>query len=301
MSEIIKAEGIKRCFKIAGNDFYALKGIDIAVPKNSLTILKGRSGSGKTTLLNIIGCLDKQTDGTLVFDGVDITDYTEKQLEKIRRNEIGFIFQSVALIPVMSAYQNVEYSLRISGYEGDRDERVKECLAMVNLTKRASHMPEELSGGEQQRVAIARAIAHKPKVIFADEPTGELDSYTSLKVITLFKELIAKEGITIVMTTHDPKMMEYGDVVYEILDGQILSYKNNLTGETAAYDINIDIQPETEGEASKESEEPAHEASDESTKPAHEASEEGTEPAYVASKESAESARKGLNGGEGNE
>jgi putative ABC transport system ATP-binding protein len=103
---------------------------------------------------------------------------------------------------------------------------------MVNLSKRATHMPEELSGGEQQRVAIARAIAHKPKVIFADEPTGELDSYTSLKVINLFKTLIAKEGLTIVMTTHDPRMMEYGDCVYEILDGEIINYKNNLEGGT---------------------------------------------------------------------
>lgn len=230
MSDIIKTEGIKRCFKIADSDFYALKGIDINVPKGSLTILKGRSGSGKTTLLNIIGCLDKPTDGTIQFDDRDITGYSEKQLEKIRREEIGFIFQSVALIPVMSAYQNIEYSLRLSGFKGDHDERVRECLSMVNLTKRASHMPEELSGGEQQRVAIARAIAHKPKVIFADEPTGELDSMTSIKVITLFKELVAKEGITIVMTTHDPKMMEYGDVVYEILDGEIVSYVNNLSG-----------------------------------------------------------------------
>jgi putative ABC transport system ATP-binding protein len=132
----------------------------------------------------------------------------------------------------MSAYQNVEYALRLSDYKGDRDERVKECLEMVNLSKRATHMPEELSGGEQQRVAIARAIAHKPKVIFADEPTGELDSYTSLKVINLFKTLIAKEGLTIVMTTHDPRMMEYGDCVYEILDGEIINYKNNLEGGT---------------------------------------------------------------------
>lgn len=230
MSEIIKTTGVKRCFNVAGNDFYALDGIDVNIPKGSLTIFKGRSGSGKTTLLNIIGCLDKPTEGNVVFDGRDITDCTDKELEKIRREELGFVFQSVALIPVMSAYQNIEFSLRLSEYKEDWAERVKECLKMVNLTKRASHMPEELSGGEQQRVAIARAIAHKPKVIFADEPTGELDSITSLKVITLFKELIAKEGITIVMTTHDPKMMEYGDVVYEILDGKIVSYTNNLTG-----------------------------------------------------------------------
>lgn len=232
MSEIIRTEALKRCFKVADNDFYALDGVNVSIPKGALTILKGRSGSGKTTLLNIIGCLDKPSEGKVYFDGNDITDSSDKELEIIRRKEIGYIFQSVALIPVMSAYQNVEYALRLSDYDGDKNERVNECLAMVNLTKRSSHMPEELSGGEQQRVAIARAIAHKPKVIFADEPTGELDSLTSQKVITLFKELVAKEGITIVMTTHDPRLMEYGDVVYEILDGKIVSYKNNMEGGT---------------------------------------------------------------------
>ena len=142
-------------------------------------------------------------------------------------HEIGFIFQSVALIPVMSAYENVEYALRLAGYKGDYKERVMECLKLVGLSKRASHMPQELSGGEQQRVAIARAIAHKPKIIFADEPTGELDSATSLSVIGIFKDLIKKEGITFVMTTHDPKLMGYGDMVYEILDGEVISTTDN--------------------------------------------------------------------------
>ena len=227
MDEMIKTSGIKRCFTVADGDFYALKGIDITVPKSSLTILKGRSGSGKTTLLNIIGCLDHPSEGNLILDGEDISAADDKKLEKLRREKLGYIFQSVALIPVMNAYQNIEFSLRLSGYEGNWDERVKEGLDMVGLSKRATHMPEELSGGEQQRVAIARSIVHKPKVIFADEPTGELDSATSIKVITLFKELIAREGITIVMTTHDPKMMEYGDMVYEILDGEIISVTDN--------------------------------------------------------------------------
>lgn len=227
MDEMIKASGIKRKFVVANEDFYALKGIDLTVPKSKLTILKGRSGSGKTTLLNIIGCLDKASAGSLILDGEDISDADEKALEKIRRQKLGYIFQSVALIPVMNAYQNIEFSLRLSGYEGNWDERVRECLEMVGLGKRATHMPEELSGGEQQRVAIARSIVHKPKVIFADEPTGELDSATSIKVITLFKELIEREGLTIVMTTHDPKMMEYGDMVYEILDGEIIGVTDN--------------------------------------------------------------------------
>ena len=223
MEELLRTEDVKRSFPVAGGEFWALRGISITVPKNSLTILKGRSGSGKTTLLNIIGALDAPTSGTVVFDGQDISKASDKDREILRRREIGFIFQSVALIPVMSAYENVEYALRLAGYKGDYKERVMECLKMVGLSKRASHMPQELSGGEQQRVAIARAIAHKPKIIFADEPTGELDSATSLQVIGIFKELIAKEGITFVMTTHDPKLMGYGDVVYEILDGEVIS------------------------------------------------------------------------------
>ncbi len=230
MEEILRTEDVKRSFPVAGGDFWALKGISITVPKNSLTILKGRSGSGKTTLLNIIGALDAPTSGTVVFDGKDISNASDKEREVLRRSEIGFIFQSVALIPVMSAYENVEYALRLAGYKGNYHDRVMECLKMVGLSKRASHMPQELSGGEQQRVAIARAIAHKPKIIFADEPTGELDSATSLQVIGIFKELIAKEGITFVMTTHDPKLMGYGDVVYEILDGEVISTINNIEG-----------------------------------------------------------------------
>lgn len=230
MEELLRTEEVKRSFPVAGGDFWALKGISVMVPKHSLTVLKGRSGSGKTTLLNIIGALDAPTSGKVIFDGKDISHASDKEREVLRRKEIGFIFQSVALIPVMSAYENVEYALRLAGYKGDYRERVMECLKLVGLSKRASHMPQELSGGEQQRVAIARAIAHKPKIIFADEPTGELDSATSLQVISIFKELIAKEGITFVMTTHDPKLMGYGDVVYEISDGEVISSVNNREG-----------------------------------------------------------------------
>ena len=231
MKEILRTEDVKRSFPVAGGDFLALKGISVVVPENTLTILKGRSGSGKTTLLNIIGALDAPTSGTVVFDAKTISKAGEKERELIRRHEIGYIFQSVALIPVMNAYENVEYALRLANFKGNYRERVMECLKLVGLSKRATHMPQELSGGEQQRVAIARAIAHKPKIIFADEPTGELDSATSLQVIAIFKELIEKEGITFVMTTHDPKLMGYGDVVYEIQDGEIINTEYHGKGE----------------------------------------------------------------------
>ena len=166
----------------------ALKDVSVKIPEKSLTILRGKSGSGKTTLLNIIGALDAPTSGEVFFGGRNITGLSDKEREKLRRQKIGFVFQSVSLIPMMTVYENVEFALRLSNYKGDRKKRVEECLHLVGLGKRAQHMPQELSGGEQQRVAIARAIAHAPQVLFADEPTAELDTATSLAVIKLFKD-----------------------------------------------------------------------------------------------------------------
>ena len=221
MQNMIQTQGVKRCFKTTGSEFWALKGIDVQIPKGGLTILKGRSGSGKTTLLNILGALDLPTEGTVLFDGEDITQMGEKQRSALRRKKIGFVFQSVALIPMMTAYENVEYALRLSRYSGNRKERAIECLKMVGLAQRMNHLPQELSGGEQQRVAIARAIAHKPQVIFADEPTAELDTQTGLQVVKIFKDMTRLEGVTIVMTTHDTALMEIGDAVYALEDGEV--------------------------------------------------------------------------------
>lgn len=219
---MIQARGIKRCFTVGdGEPFYALKGVDMDVPEGKLTILKGRSGSGKTTLLNILSALDDATEGTVLIEDHELSEMTETDKELLRRYDIGFVFQSVALIPIMNAYENVDFSLRLAKYEGNRDERIKEVLGMVGLAERMYHLPNQMSGGEQQRVAIARAVAHKPKVIFADEPTGALDTASGLTVMKLFKDLVSKEGITIVMTTHDPNLMELGDVVYEMEDGEI--------------------------------------------------------------------------------
>ena len=218
---IIKARGIRRDFSVGGRTINVLKGINADIPAGALTILRGRSGSGKTTLLNILGALDKPTAGSVKLGGRDITRLNDNARTLIRRREIGFVFQSVALIPMLTALENVEYGLRLAG-QANR-ERALECLRIVGLEKRAPHLPQELSGGEQQRVAIARAIAHRPKVIFADEPTGELDTDTGLRVVKIFKELIEREGVTIVMTTHDPGLMEIGDRVFEIEDGEIKS------------------------------------------------------------------------------
>lgn len=222
MADMLKTVDVSRCFTTAGNQFWALRDINITAPVGKLTILKGRSGSGKTTLMNILGALDKPTNGQVYLGGEDIVKLDERRRGLIRRRSIGYVFQSVALIPMMSAYENVEYALRLAGMRSGRRERASECLKMVGLGQRMNHMPQEMSGGEQQRVAIARAIAHKPKVIFADEPTAELDTNTGLQVVKIFKDLCAGEGITIVMTTHDTGLMEIGDMVYELQDGEIV-------------------------------------------------------------------------------
>lgn len=222
MSEnIIEVSNVVRDFPVSGGYFRALKDISAQFPKGQLTILKGRSGSGKTTLLNILGALDLPTSGKVLFDGEDISRMSEKKRSLLRRVRTGYVFQSVALVPMMTAQENVEFALRMAGYKGNRSERALHCLEMVGLEKRAAHLPQELSGGEQQRIAIARAISHKPMVIYADEPTGALDTDSGLRVVKLFKDLISEEGVSIIMTTHDPGLMEIGDRVYEIEDGAI--------------------------------------------------------------------------------
>lgn len=224
MDPIIRTEGLGRAFPIVGSEpFWALKDISIEIPEGKLTILRGKSGSGKTTLMNILSALDRPTTGTVFFDGTELISQSDKALGDLRRKNVGFVFQSVALIPVMTAYENVEFALRLAGHKKDTRKRVEECLKMVGLGARMTHMPQELSGGEQQRVAIARAMAHKPRVIFADEPTAELDTNTGLQVIKIFKELAASDGITFVMTTHDTGLMDFGDRVYELKDGELVN------------------------------------------------------------------------------
>ena len=222
---IIEARNITRMFPVGDGEFYALKHVDIDIPAGKLTILKGRSGSGKTTLMNILSALDAPTEGDVSFDGQVYSEREDAQKEQLRRKEIGFVFQAVALIPIMNAYENVDFAMRLAEPEltaKEVDERIRETLALVGMEERMRHMPGQMSGGEQQRVAIARAVAHRPKVVFADEPTGALDTESGLRVMQLFRNLIEKEGVTIVMTTHDPNLMELGDVVYELEDGEII-------------------------------------------------------------------------------
>jgi len=215
----IEVCGVNRIFPIPGGEFQALTDINVQIPTGALAVLKGRSGSGKTTLTNIIGALDYPTSGKVLIDGEDIVALNDQKREVLRRTHVGFVFQSVSLIPTMNAFQNVEFSLRLAGIKQGRKERVEECLKMVGLGKRMHHMPAEMSGGEQQRVAIARAIAHRPKILLADEPTAELDSAMAAEVTRLFQEMSKKENITIIMTTHDIGLMDAGDMIIELENG----------------------------------------------------------------------------------
>lgn len=219
---MISGKNIIRSFPVPTGEFMALKGIDVAISEGEFAILRGRSGSGKTTLMNILCTLDKPTKGEVFIGGDNVADLTEFKKENIRRKKMGFVFQSVSLIPSLNAIQNVEFSLRMAGEKINKDslKRCEECLKMVGLSNRMTHMPSEMSGGEQQRVAIARAFAHRPCIIFADEPTAELDSLMATRVTELFKEMSHKEGITVLMTTHDVGLMGAADSIIELEAGE---------------------------------------------------------------------------------
>jgi len=204
---MITARGIKRCFTVGnGEPFYALKGIDLDIPEGKLAILKGRSGSGKTTLLNILSALDEATEGQVIIEDHDLSEMAVPEREKLRRYDIGFVFQSVALIPIMNAYENVDFGLRLAEYEGNRDSRIREVLEMVGLSSRMFHMPNQMSGGEQQRVAIARAIVNEPAILLADEPTGNLDPTNSWEIMKLLEEANDR-GTTVLVVTHNQEIV----------------------------------------------------------------------------------------------
>ncbi len=222
--QIIGAEHLTRTFRVGGETIHAVNDVTVDIEAHKFTLFQGPSGSGKTTLMNLFGALDYPSKGIVRFKGTDIGALPDGKRDTLRKSEIGFVFQSVALISLMSALENVDFRLRISDFAPEhRRKRAEECLTQVNLRQRMNHRPHELSGGEQQRVAIARAICNKPSVIFADEPTGELDTHSGLQVVKVFKDLIASEGITVIMTSHDPNMAELADHVIEMEDGRVVA------------------------------------------------------------------------------
>jgi putative ABC transport system ATP-binding protein len=221
---IILARGVSRTFTFGGQVIKAVRDVDLDVLAGQMVMITGRSGSGKTTLLNLLAGLDRPTRGSVLFRGHEISRFPERELVKMRRREIGFVFQSFALLPLLSAYENVELPLRIANWNrGEQRKRAMECLELVGLERRATHRPYELSGGERQRVAIARALAHKPCLILADEPTGELDATTGISIFNLLKDIIAKENITVILTTHDVSMTRFATVNRHMSDGAFVS------------------------------------------------------------------------------
>ena len=220
--EIVRVVDVQRIYPLGHEQVAALKGINLSVRTGELVGLMGRSGSGKTTLLNIIGGLDKATTGKVFVRGSDVTQLSDSTLTELRRRMIGYVFQSFALIPVLSAVENVELPMHIAGVSrSERHRRAVELLQLVGLGKRMSHRPFELSGGEQQRVAIARALSNRPSLILADEPTGELDSTTGLQIMSLFRYIATTENVAVIVVTHDPTITQIAHRTYEISDGVV--------------------------------------------------------------------------------
>ncbi len=220
---VVALQDVHRIYKTGNTEVHALTAVNMMVEPGQLVVLKGRSGSGKTTALNMMGGLDRPTGGRVLFRGVDISTFNEQTLTRWRRQEVGFVFQSFGLLPYLTAYENVELPLKIIRRSlKERRERTEVCLDLVGLGKRAQHRIMELSGGEQQRVGIARALTVHPSLILADEPTGELDFNTSMKVMELFRSLVDEHGVTICLVSHDPAVEEFGDQVYDLADGRVV-------------------------------------------------------------------------------
>ncbi|MEU3401029.1 ABC transporter ATP-binding protein [Streptomyces filamentosus] len=219
---MIRVEGLRRTFGEGEAAVHALKGVSFEIPRGELVALKGRSGSGKTTLLNLVGGLDSADAGRIVIDGTDLSSLGEDGLLELRRDRIGFIFQSFGLLPILSAAENVGVPLRLRKADpAEREERVALLLALVGLADHAGQRPGELSGGQQQRVAIARALANRPALLIADEPTGQLDAETGLAVMELLRAVVRSEGCTALVATHDHQLLGLADRVLELRDGEI--------------------------------------------------------------------------------
>ncbi len=223
---VVELEDVAKVYQQGDQHVDALRGVTLTVKRGEFTAISGPSGSGKTTALNLIGALDTPTSGTVRIDGTDLGTLNRKELSRLRRDRIGFVFQAYNLLPVLSAYENAEIVMAVQGVdEAVRRPRVMELLAQVGLEGMEDRRPAELSGGQQQRVAIARAIAAKPAVVLADEPTANVDSHTADHLLEMMKVLNRDQGVTFLFSTHDPRVMERARRVVRLVDGQIESDK----------------------------------------------------------------------------
>ena len=222
---MVRVEDLHRSYGTGAAAVHALRGVSFEIPRGELVALKGRSGSGKTTLLNLVGGLDEADRGRIVIDGTDLAELGEDGLLELRRDRVGFIFQSFGLIPILTAAENVGVPMRLRGVDPkEREERVALLLALVGLADHAAQRPGELSGGQQQRVAIARALANRPALLIADEPTGQLDAETGLAVMELLRAVVRSEGCTALVATHDSQLLGLADRVLELRDGEIVEH-----------------------------------------------------------------------------
>ncbi|MFF4187466.1 ABC transporter ATP-binding protein [Streptomyces sp. NPDC001691] len=222
---MVRVDDLHRSYGSGAAAVHALRGVSFEVPRGELVALKGRSGSGKTTLLNLLGGLDQPDEGTITVDGTDIVGLAEEGLLELRRDRIGFIFQSFGLIPILSAAENVGVPMRLKKTDPrEREDRVALLLSLVGLGGHAQQRPGELSGGQQQRVAIARALANRPALLIADEPTGQLDADTGLAVMELLRAVVRSEGVTALVATHDSQLLGLADRVLELNDGQLVDH-----------------------------------------------------------------------------
>ena len=223
---IIEGHGLKRYYHRGSETVKALDGVDITIRKGEIVAILGPSGSGKTTLINLLSCLDAPTEGSLTVDGKSVAGLSEDQLVEVRRGLLGFVFQQFSLLPTLTVTENVELPLLFLGLRTN-PQRTREILASVGLSDRATHLPRELSGGQMQRVAIARALIVGPKILVADEPTGNLDKVTGQSIITLFKRLAAEEGLAILLTTHNTAFGDEADRTIILEDGRIVKEVKN--------------------------------------------------------------------------
>jgi putative ABC transport system ATP-binding protein len=221
---MVVTTGLGRDFVTGASVVHALRDVDLQVDRGELVAVRGRSGSGKTTLLSLLGGLDRPTSGEVRIDGRSLGEMDADALVDLRRTKVGFIFQAFGLLSILSAAENVEVPLRlVRAAPAERDERVGVLLELVGLGDRGRHRPHELSGGEQQRVAIARALANRPDVLLADEPTGQLDSATGRSIMGLLRAVVRSEGVTAIIATHDPLILDLADRVVELRDGRLLN------------------------------------------------------------------------------
>lgn len=220
---LIQITDIKRDFQLGTETIHVLKGIDLQINKGEYVALMGPSGSGKSTLMNLLGCLDTPTSGTYILNGKDVSQMHDDDLAEVRNKEIGFVFQTFNLLPRTTALDNVALPMVYAGYsKSERNERAKEVLTQVGLGDRMDHQPNQLSGGQRQRVAVARALVNKPSIILADEPTGNLDSKTSIEIMKLFGEIHAS-GNTVILVTHEEDIAAYAHRIIRLKDGMIES------------------------------------------------------------------------------